>query len=464
MIVILGAGLAGLSASYHLGHDRCLLLERNAYAFGHIRSECRDGFIWDQGPHVSFTKQSYVRQIFEESVGGKFEDIEVKVANYFRGDWITHPAQTSLYQLPEPIRTRCVESFLKSRSESCKVSVIENYQQWLESAFGPVFANIFPNSYTNKYWTRSPIDLTTDWIGERVLFPSIEDVIRGAKGPLDRSMHYISRVRYPSHGGYQSFAQKLCAGATIQYGAEVVAIDLDNKFVYLSNGQHYSYEQLINTLPLPVFINACQNVPAAVVEAARKLSCSQLLLVNIAAPHEAQRPEHWVYVYDSDKLSTRINFTEKLSPNNSPDGWTGIQVEVYFSRHRPLPATPEVIAERVEKELIEMGLLVPSRFKPGLTSHRHFSYSPWANVIFDHETAPALDVIWSWLTTKGLQRELGDTHPLTDWESLVTAPLESATLFMAGRFGQWKYFWSDDCVMRGRHLGLHSNHRKAKIA
>lgn len=464
MIVVLGAGLAGLSASYHLGHDRCLVLERNAYAFGHIRSERRDGFIWDQGPHVSFTKQNYVRQLFEENVEGKFEDIEVQVGNYFHGHWITHPAQTSLYQVPEPIRTDCVESFLKSRSESPDVTAVKNYQQWLELAFGPVFANIFPKAYTNKYWTCSPADLTTDWIGDRVLFPKIEDVKRGAEGSLDQSMHYITRVRYPSHGGYQSFAQKLGAGAAIQYGAEVITIDLGARVVYLSNGQHYSYAQLINTLPLPVFINACRNVPALVVEASRQLSCSQLLLVNIAAPHEAQRPEHWIYVYDSDKLSTRINFTEKLSPNNAPEGWTGIQVEVYFSRHRPLPATPEVVAERVEKELIEMGLLVPSRFKPGQTSHRHFSYSPWANVIFDHGTTPALDTIWSWLATQGLQRETDDTHPLTDWDTLSTDLREAATLFMAGRFGQWKYFWSDDCVMRGRHLGLQSNHRTATIS
>lgn len=452
MIVILGAGLAGLSASYHLGHDRCLMLERNTHAFGHIRSEQRDGFTWDQGPHVSFTKHNYVRQLFESNVDGVFEDIEVQVGNYFHGHWIAHPAQTSLYQVPEPIRTECVESFLMTRSESPDAAAVRNYQQWLESAFGPVFANTFPKVYTNKYWTCSPTDLTTDWIGDRVLFPDIEDVKRGANGPLDRSMHYISRVRYPSHGGYQAFAKKLFTGARIQYGAEVIAIDLDARVVHLSNGQHKAYDHLINTLPLPLFINACRNVPERVTKAARTLSCSQLLLVNIAAPHETQRPEHWIYVYDHEKLSTRINFTEKLSPGNAPEGWTGIQVEVYFSRHRPLSATPEVIAERVETELIEMGLLAPSRFKLGQTSHRHFSYSPWANVIFAHETGPALDVIWSWLETHGLQREADDIHPLTNWDVLPSPRKRQAPLFMAGRFGQWKYFWTDDCVLRGKRI------------
>lgn len=460
MILIAGAGLAGLSASYHLGHKRCLLLERNLTAFGHIRSENRDGFVWDQGPHVSFTKHEYVRKLFEESVDSQLEEIEVQVGNYFQGNWITHPAQTSLYQVPEPMRSACIESFLTSRGQPIKEINIQNYQQWLENAFGSVFANTFPGEYTKKYWTRSPTDLTIHWIGNRIHFPSIDEVKRGSNGPLDRSMHYISKVRYPRQEGYQSFAKKMKKGASIHYGSEIVSIDLNRKIVYLSSGQHYSYEQLVNTLPLPIFINACQNVPMPVIEASRQLSCSQLLLVNIAVPHEAQRPEHWIYVYDPDKLSTRISFTEKLGFNNAPAGWTGIQVEVYFSRHRPLVSTPEVIAEQVEKELIQMGLIVPSRFKSGLVSHRHYSYSPWANVIFDHGTVPALDTIWSWLATQGLKREEADTHPLTDWGAVATTPSEEECLHMAGRFGQWKYFWSDDCVMRGHQLGIQLKNKK----
>lgn len=452
MIVILGAGLAGLSASYHIGHDRCVLLERNLHAFGHIHSSKRDGFTWDQGPHVSFTKHDYVRQLFSDNVDLKFEDFEVQVGNYFHGNWITHPAQTSLYQVPEPTRKECLDSFLTTRAEPSDAVRVENYMHWLEKAFGPVFARTFPKVYTTKYWTRPPADLAIDWIGDRVLYPSIEDVVRGANGPLGKSTHYINRVRYPNNGGFESFAHKLCAGANVHYGAEVIKIDLKSRILYLSNGQSYAYDKLVNTLPLPIFINACNNVPSRVTEAVRHLSCSQLLIVNIAVPHNARRPEHWIYVYDFDKLATRINFTEKLSQKNAPEGWTGIQVEVYFSRYRPLPAAPEIIAEQVEQELIEMGLIVPDQFISGMQSHRHYSYSPWANVIFDHGTAPALSTIWSWLEGYGLIREEDDTHPLTNWESNSFPRQELGKLFMAGRFAQWKYFWTDDCVLRGRNI------------
>lgn len=451
MILILGAGLAGLSCSYHLGHEKCLLLEKNLHPFGHIKSEQRDAFTWDQGPHVSFTKYDYVRELFAASVQGEFEEYEISAANYFKGHWIDHPAQSSLYQVPEPLRSECLDSFLKTRN--CVDPHIgtkpTNYQEWLEQAFGSVFASTFPARYTEKYWTRKPVDMSTDWIGERVFYPKVEDVLKGCEGPLDRKTHYITKVRYPTYGGYQTFARKMAEGARIQYGSEVIKVDLKNQVVVLANGKRHTYEFLINTLPLPVFLATCEDVPSDVAEAGQQLSCSQLLLVNVAAQQATARHENWMYVYDEDKFSTRINCTEKLSANNAPEGWTGVQVEVYFSRHRPLSATPSSVGNSVVHELVEMGL-IDARAVEEKRFSMHQRYSPWANVIFDHDTKPALGRILDWLETQGLAREEDDLSPLTDWTKYRVS--DAGKVFLAGRFGQWKYFWTDDCVMRGERL------------
>ena len=453
MILIIGAGLSGLSCSYHLGHKNCILLEKHYKPYGHIGTDHRSGFVWDQGPHVSFTKNEYVRRLFAESVENKFDEYEVAVGNYYKGHWIDHPAQSSFHQIPEPLRTQCLDSFLKNRRYSIKEGLEpSNYMEWLEIAFGPTFAKNFPAIYTNKYWTRHPLDLTTDWIGNRVFYPSVEDVVQGSKGPLEKRTHYITRVRYPRKGGYQSFAHKLATNAQISYAAEVISIDLANRKVMTADGRSYCYEQLVNTIPLPIFIQACENAPLAVREAASALSCSHLLLVNAVAPHSTRPMLNWIYVYDEDKLSTRINCTEKLTPNNAPLGWTGVQVEVYFSRHRPLPVTPTEVGNVVQQELITMGIIDPSCCEnPSLISH-HLSYCPWANVIFDHDTRPALDTIWKWLEEFGLQREADDLHPLTNWTKDNQINFSISKLIMAGRFGQWKYYWSDDCVLRGKEI------------
>ncbi|CAM2917292.1 protoporphyrinogen/coproporphyrinogen oxidase [Rariglobus hedericola] len=449
MNLILGAGLSGLSCSYHLGHENCIILEKSLHAFGHLHAEYRDGFTWDQGPHVSFTKHDYVRELFANSVGGEFEEYAIKASNYYKGHWIDHPAQSSLYQLPADLRAACVSSFLESRSSGLSNSVPANYAEWLERAMGAKFADTFPAAYTRKYWTREPRELTTEWIGQRVFYPEIDDVLQGSKGPLDRKTHYITKIRYPKKGGYQSFVKSLADNANILFGAEVCQVDLIEKCVFTTDGSRYPYSRLVNTLPLPVFISMCKQATPPVLEACRQLSCSQLMIVNVTAPHPTKRPENWMYVYDEDKLSTRINCTEKLTLGNAPVGKTGVQAEVYFSRHKPLLLNPSEVVERVKKELVEMGLVEEDAYRKGLVN-ASTSYAPWANVIFDHQTRPALCVIWDWLAGYGLTRESDDLHPLTDWEKISKA--ERGPVVMAGRFGQWKYYWTDDCVMRGKHI------------
>jgi protoporphyrinogen oxidase len=60
-IAIVGAGLSGLSISSHLGHPKgTVIFEAKAHYGGHIHSETRDGFTWDDGPHISFTSNEYV--------------------------------------------------------------------------------------------------------------------------------------------------------------------------------------------------------------------------------------------------------------------------------------------------------------------------------------------------------------------------------------------------------------------
>ena len=54
-VTILGAGISGLSASFHIGHERCQIYEAKPHYGGHIFSFTRDGFTWDDGPHVLFT-------------------------------------------------------------------------------------------------------------------------------------------------------------------------------------------------------------------------------------------------------------------------------------------------------------------------------------------------------------------------------------------------------------------------
>ena len=422
-IAIVGAGISGLSTSFHLGHpDGTVIFESKSHYGGHVHSEYRDGFTWDDGPHVSFTSNEYIKQLFAECVDDEYEDLYVTATNWFQGYWIDHPAQTSLWQVPEPLRTQCVESFLEVNDKPPTTPA--NYQEWLDQAMGPVFAANFPARYTRKYWTMEPRQLDVDWIGARILRPERDDVVRGAQGPLPQSMYYVNTrsSRYPSKGGYLSYVHKMAAGAHIEYGRHLVKVDLNRRLLHFSDGSTVNYERIVTTSNLRHFIGMTEDVPNDVREAADLLLSSQFWRVDVAVAHESRRPELWFYVYDEDKLSVRISRTEAFAPSNAPKGKTGIQVEVYGSVYRPLPTNGAQVASTVVDELIEFGLIDSPEAIESVSVKRVGT----GQIIYDLNRREALSTVNAFLNKHGVER--------------------------AGRYAEWKYLMTDACTLSGRRI------------
>ena len=73
--VILGGGLAGLSACYH---GNGIVFEKDNTWGGHARSHSSEGFVFDEGIHVLHTDNEYILNLMEEIN----VDLEVKERNY----------------------------------------------------------------------------------------------------------------------------------------------------------------------------------------------------------------------------------------------------------------------------------------------------------------------------------------------------------------------------------------------
>ena len=93
-IAILGSGMAGFGAAYRLQQEGMpsVTYDKNSYYGGHTASFKHDsGFIFDEGPHVSFTKHERLQKLFAENVDQKYEVIRSRPNNYWKGHWIKHP-------------------------------------------------------------------------------------------------------------------------------------------------------------------------------------------------------------------------------------------------------------------------------------------------------------------------------------------------------------------------------------
>ena len=205
-IVVLGAGLAGLSTAYHLRERGVAshVYEKEDRPGGHTRSHLQEGFTFDEGPHVSFTKDPYAQDLFARSAGA-YHEFSATQLNYYQGTWIPHPALCHLYGLPAGTIARCLIDFITAQRTRGRSP--NSYAAWLRQYAGKFFAEEFAARYTRKYWTVEPDEMTSDWVAPRVYAPRIEEVIRGALTQQAPTFHYVQQCRYPVSGGYEAYTR-----------------------------------------------------------------------------------------------------------------------------------------------------------------------------------------------------------------------------------------------------------------
>jgi hypothetical protein len=85
------------------------------------------------------------------------------------------------------------------------------------------------------------------------------------------------------------------------------------------------------------------------------------------------------------------------------------------------------------------------------------NYIKYANVIFDHKRQKSLNTILDYLTDFGLLRENDDLTSATSWSKKEVEKNKFGDIIFAGRFGQWKYYWTDDCILRGKYIADNIN-------
>jgi protoporphyrinogen oxidase len=413
--------MAGFGARYRLGEEphHVVMYDKNPYAGGHTSSwTFPPGFTFDHGPHVSFTKHERIRELLAENVDQAFEEVQYRVNNYWHGHWIPHPVQVHLHGLPVGVITEVIEDFVRRPDEPTEP--IANYEEWLRTAYGRAFSRQFPEVYTRKYHTTEAHNLTTDWIGPRMYRPTLEEVVRGAIEPDAPNVHYVTGFRYPTRGGFAHYLRRWVDEAKPVLGTAVVSIDPAARELRLDDGRVEPYDGLISSVPLPDLVPMVANVPPEVVEAASRLACTSCLLVNIGIDRPSISDAHISYFYDDDIVFTRLSFPSLMSPHNAPDGTSSVQAEIYYSRkYMPLEQEPEGLVEPVIRDLVRCGYLET----PDEVVYRGVMTVDYANVIFDRDRAPALDIVHSYLDEVGIVR--------------------------CGRYGDWGYIWTDEAFQSG---------------
>lgn len=422
-IVVLGSGMAGFGAASRLHAEGITptMYDKNAYHGGHTASfRHGSGFLFDIGPHISFTKDLRIQELFADSVDQQYETVQINLNNYWRGYWPPHPVQLHLHGLPEDTITKVITDFVEERNVPDRP--VKNYADWLLASFGRTFSELFPMQYAKKYHLTTAENMTTDWLGPRIYKPSLEEVLRGAISASAPQVHYITHFRYPSEGGFVSYLKKFVPMGSVKFNHELVSIDPRARQLSFANGFLAQYDALVSSVALPDLVRMIRGVPEDVLEAARRLACSTCVLVNVGVDRNDLSKAHITYFYDDDICFTRLSFPHMLSASNVPPGAGSIQAEVYFSdKYKPLTGSPDELIEPVINDLRRCGLLRDDDrilFKSAMLVR-------YANIIFDLDRTAALKTVHGYLDDIGIN--------------------------YCGRFGDWGYLWTDESFKSGEN-------------
>jgi protoporphyrinogen oxidase len=416
-IAILGAGMSGMAASKALTGLNCVVYESRSHAGGHASSfRTENGFIFDEGPHVSFTPHERIKNFLARSVGDRFFEYPTYATNYFEGHILKHPVQCNLYGLPTDLITRCIADFVRAQYEDKRP--VETYKDWCYRGFGATVSEVFTRPYTRKYWNLELEQLATDWVSERIYAPRLEEVLAGALDKQTGEHYYMSKFRYPEEGGFGAYNTLLERDAPTEFGMKAVQIDEVAKKITFANGKTEHYDHLISTVPLPELIKLCSHAPPSARDAAGKLACTShfLLSVGINRPHVSDA--YWTYYYDEDIPFSRASFPSKYSHKTAQPDCSSIQVEVVHSRYKSIPSH-DVLVEQCIDSMLKVGLL-QSRDEIVALDARDIRY---ANVIFDFERVRNRDIIHNYMSSHGIH-----------W---------------CGRYGEWAYLWTDQSILSG---------------
>ncbi len=416
--IVLGAGISGLSAGYHLGLEgyKPTVYEQDSEWGGLCGNFKIDGFRFDKAVHLSFAKSEYVQELFKKSteiIGHKPE-----ASNYYKGYWLKHPAQNNLAPLPAEEKVAIVTDFIKNNGVEHEVN---NYEEWLRAQYGDYFAENFPMRYTRKYWTVEALELSTTWCGARWYQPSIPEVLHGAFTTETPNTYYADEMRYPATGGYKNFLSLMAKECNIELNKKAIAIHSGDKVISFEDGTKENYEHLVSSLPIPYVISILNDVPDDVIKASERLYTSSVAIVSLGFS-KPDIPEYlWYYIYDEEYLPARCYSPSMKSPDNVPKGCSSVQFEIYFSREKALTLEGEDLINHIVNKGVEMKLFTSKDIVV-----KDVRILPYGNVVF----------------YKGMEED----------RRIVQDYLESVHIHRVGRFGEWAYLWTDQSLLSGKKV------------
>jgi len=439
-VLIIGAGLTGLSTAFHLekmGKVDYSVYEREERVGGlcrsvHLRNpKYAESFTFDILGHLLHVKEDYtkvlVRSLLKRSLRRHKRDSWI----YSKGIYTRYPFQANTHGLPPKVVKECVFGFIDAKSHlvhSTRALSEGSFSDWILQNFGQGIAKHFMIPYNTKMWTVHPRELTCGWLKlnpKYVPSPTIPEVVIGALADQKKGFGYNVYFYYPRRGGIQklpdAFGENI---GNLNLNTRLSRVNVAKKVAYFNGGRNgEEFQFMVSTVPLPeLILEIIEDVPEDIRKAALKLKHNSVLNLNLGIKRENIDHGHWVYFSESKYVFYRVGFPKKFSDNMCPPGTSSLYVEIALRPGEIDRDREKRLRARAMGDLVKTGIL--KRNDEILVSK--FIHIPYAYVIYDRDRDANLEIIQNYL--------------------------KGRDIYSVGRYGGWKYSTMEEAILEGKEV------------
>lgn len=420
-IVILGAGIAGLSAAYYLKHDY-QIFEKDSRAGGLCKSVQIKGYTFDSMGHWLHFKDQNTKSFIENELKVTLGEHSKEALIYLKKRFTKHPFEINAYGLPFKIILECFWGLLQSKFK--KNNQIINFEDWIYAYLGKGIAKYFMIPYNQKLHQTHPKNMSTEWLGRFVPKPKIIDYLRGAIGLSQTGYSYNAKMYYPLVGGIETMVKAYLPHLKkINLNMQATSIDFKKKTVTFQNGSQQVYSQLITTIPLPQLLMII-NPPTRI-----RVQIEKLQWVSVASLHLGVNKKidykDWIYIPEKEYCFSRVGFFSNINPNMAPLGKTAIYTEVSFLPNKHINLSH--IKNETIKDLLKMGIIDNPQQIEVIDSHLY----DYAYVIYNKDWKDIRQPIFNFLSEN--------------------------KIYSIGRYGCWEYSSMEEAILEGKGIAVKLN-------
>lgn len=335
-VLVLGAGTAGLGASYLSARAgiKTEVVEKLSIPGGlALTRRTPDGYYYDLGGHRYYSPSLYLVPFLKKLLGDELIMTPRKSRFYLAGKFFDYPVKLTdvVRKLPLAHSAKMLTDYLVEKVRSKRLRSENSYEEWMLHRFGRALYEFNFANYTRKVWGVDPKTISADWASLRIKGLSLGKILSEFFVRKSDLATLVDRFLYPRHGIGQishylrrEIEQR---GGKVYLGEEVVRVHHDGRRITKVVSRNprgvertLSPEWVASSIDLDLFVKALDPPPpSGVMSAVNKLSYRDLVILFIRINALNVTDDSWIYFPDERVPFGRWHEPKNWSPEMVPD-------------------------------------------------------------------------------------------------------------------------------------------------